>query len=480
MKKWICLALCLLMLLPMTLACKKEEQPEVGSSDVTEQVLDDGNLLNTIPAGNYGGKEFVICAQGEHEYEFKAEELTGDLANDALYTWIQTINGLYGVQVKYRVPDGDYFETQAVETTSGTVTTSIYAHNAYRLGIPVIAKLYKDWNSMGSMIDLTAPRWDVALNASSTYNGKLFGLNGNLSVSKMLYAMATFYNVDLLDDIGYTPEELCEIVDDGEWTFDMFEQVVKDLYEDRGNKGRDIYDVYGYMSRSGNSLDIWLAQLNMPITSRDGNNTITPAMLSDRNATIVQRLCNFYYNNTGVTYIYGSIGGNSTEADTFRDGTVGMVTCRFSRATMFAEMGVESFGILPGPKWEETDEYCTSLHDRYAIYGVSKSIRDEDVDFIAHITDALCAESTQTVYPQFYDVLLKQRYSKDPDTARMVDIIMKNVYIDTAFQFADHLELYPFAIRQMIIDNNPNIAGSYATFEQMLPTKLQQIYDAYK
>ena len=157
-----------------------------------------------------------------------------------------------------------------------------------------------------------------------------------------------------------------------------------------------------------------------------------------------------------------------------------MVTSRFSRATMYAEMGVESFGVLPGPKWEENDEYCTSLHDRYAIYGVSKSVLAEDVDFIAHITDALCAESTQTVYPQFYDVLLKQRYSKDPDTARMVDLIMKNVYIDTAFQFADHLELYPFAIRQMIIDNKPNVASSYANFEQMLPGKLQQIYDAYQ
>ena len=480
MKKWLSLALCLLMLLPMVVACKKEEQPEALSSDVTTPAVDDGNLLNTLPAGNYLGKEFIISAQGEHEYEFKAEELTGDLANDALYKWIQVINNRYSVQVKHRVPDGDYFEAQALETTSGTVTTSLYAHNAYRLGIPVIAKLYKDWNSMGNMIDLTASRWDVALNEASTYNGKLFGLNGNLSVSKMLYAMATFYNVELLDDIGYTPEDLYEMVDDGEWTFDQFEQVVKDLYVDGGNKGRDIYDTYGYMSRSGNSLDVWLAQLNMPITARDGNNKITPALLSERNSNIVQTLCNFYYNHTGVAYIYGSIGGNSTEADTFRTGTVAMVTSRFSRATMYAEMGVESFGVIPGPKWDENDEYRTSLHDRYAIYGVSKSVLDADVDFIAHITDALCAESTQTVYPQFYDVLLKQRYSKDPDTARMVDLIMKNVYIDTAFQFADHLELYPFAVRQMIIDNKPNVGSSYATFEQMLPGKLQQIYDAYQ
>lgn len=485
MKKVLCIVLVLLMLFPMMMSCKKEEEaPVVSDTEVVESTLPegDGNLLDTIPSAVYGGKQFLISCQGEHEYEFTAEELNGDIANDTLYKWISLINDRYGVSVESRVPDGEFYEAQAVETTSGMVETSLYAHNAFQLYMPVMAGLYKNWNDMGSMIDLNAPRWDQEINNASTYNGILYGLSGQLSISKMLYAMATFYNVGLLDEIGYDVEYLYQLVDDGEWTLDMLEMITKDMYVD-GNRDRkkDMDDTFGYLSRSGNSLDIWITQLNMSITSRDSANTITPTLYNEQNVEILKRLCEFYYNNAGIACIEGHTDENTTEAEAFRDGVAAMVTCRFSRATMFAEMGVESFGILPGVKLnKDQPDYYTGLHDRYAIYGVSKSILEEDRDFIAHITDALCAESSQTVYPQYYDVLLKQRYSKDPDTARMVDLIMKNVRFDTAFQFGKHLDMYPYMVRELIMANNPNLASAYGGIATSLPGKLQEVYNAYK
>ncbi|MBQ9085969.1 MAG: carbohydrate ABC transporter substrate-binding protein [Clostridia bacterium] len=485
MKRFFCLILVLLMLLPAVISCKKEETSQGNDSDVAATKFaetDDGNLLNTIPDANYGEKEYVITLQAEHEYEFQADEMTGDLANDTLYTWLNLINNRYGVQVKRNVPDGDFFTAQSTETMSGSVNSAIYAHNAFQLYIPVTAKLYKNWNDMGSMIDLTAERWDQKINQESTYNGILYGLSGDLSVSKMMYAMATFYNVALLDEIGYSPEYLYDLVDDGEWTLDLFEQIVKDLYVDNDkNRAKSIGDTFGYLSRSGNSLDMWFAQFNISITSRDTANTISPTLNTEQNVDVIKRLCDFYYNNKGVAYIEGHVQHKTTEAEEFPNGNVAMVTSRFSRATSFAEMGVDAFGILPGPKWnEEQTEYYTGLHDQYAIYGVSKSILDADIDFIAHITDALCAESSQTVYPQYYDVLLKQRYSKDPDTARMVDLVMKNVSFDTAFQFGNFLDSYPYMVRNMVAKNNSNLASEYAAIEKSLPGKLKQVYDLYQ
>ena len=484
MKKIFCVALVILMLFPMMLSCNKDEAPVESGTDVVTGTLPegDGNLLDTIPSANYGGKRFLIGCQGEHEYEFVAEELNGDLANDTLYRWISTINTRYGVSVESRVPDGDFFESQSVETMSGTVETSLYTHNAFQLYVPVLAKLYKNWNDMGSMIDLTASRWDQEINKSSTYNGILYGLSGELSVSKMMYAMATFYNVDFLDEIGYDPEYLYGVVEDGEWTIDMLEMITKDLYVDvNRNRKKDMEDTFGYLSRSGNSLDVWITQFDMSITSRDTANTITPTLYSERNVEILKRLCQFYYDNQGIACIEGHTDENTTEAEAFRDGVASVVTCRFSRATLFAELGVDSFGILPGVKWdEEQDDYYTGIHDRYAIYGVSKSILDADKDFIAHITDALCAESSQTVYPQYYDVLLKQRYSKDPDTARMVDLIMRNVRFDTAFQFGKHLDMYPYMLRELVMANDQNLASAYAKISQNLPAKLGEVYGAYQ
>ena len=485
MKRIFCMTLVLLMLFPMMMSCKKDEAPAESDSEVVEKIetaVEEVNLLDTIPVANYGGKTFLISAQGEHEYEFTAEELNGDLANDTLYKWFSTINNRYGVSVESRVPDGEFYEAQSVETMSGTVETSIYAHNAFQLYVPVLAGLYKNWNDMGTMIDLTAPRWDQEINKASTYNGKLFGLSGQLSISKMLYAMATFYNVELLDEIGYDEKYLYQLVDSGEWTLDMLELICKDVYIDvNNNKRKDLGDTFGYLSRTGNSLDIWVTQFNMAITARDTANTITPTLYTEENVDIVKRLCEFYYNNTGIAVIRGETDENTTEAEAFRDNMAAMVTCRFSRATMFAELGVDFYGILPGVKLNDAQtDYYTSIHDRYAIYGVSKNVLDEDKDFIAHITDALCAESSQTVYPQYYDVLLKQRYSKDPDTARMVDLIMKNVRFDTAFQFGKYLEYYPYLVRELIWANNSNLASSYDSMKVSLANKLQDVYRAYQ
>ena len=100
-----------------------------------------------------------------------------------------------------------------------------------------------------------------------------------------------------------------------------------------------------------------------------------------------------------------------------------------------------------------------------------------DIDFIAHITDALCAESSQTLYPKFYDILLKQRYSKDPATAKMVDLIMKNVAIDSTFLYNNFVDNYATLTRSLLwVNTRPDFVSSYASFENTLPKKLEELY----
>ena len=143
-------------------------------------------------------------------------------------------------------------------------------------------------------------------------------------------------------------------------------------------------------------------------------------------------------------------------------------------------MGVDAYGIVPGPKRDEDQtEYLTKLFEQYTIWGVGKNLNDADVDFVAHITDALCAESSQTVYPKFYDILLKQRYSKDPTTARMVDMVMKNQSLDTTYMFGAWLNSYPHILRNCIRDKAP-LASQWASVENTLPGKLEEMYSLYQ
>lgn len=488
MKRIICLMLVLLMILPMAVACKKDEEPvDTGASDVAGTSGETGpvNLLDTIPSANYGGRDFIITAQkaNNHHLEVQAEELTGETKNDTVYQWLETINSRYGVVVKPFIPDGDYWTAMNTEASSGSVTTSIYGHNAYELHKAVSAKVYKNWNSMGNMIDLTADRWDHAINNGITWNGVFYGLSGDLGYSKLQGAMAVFCNVALLDEVGYTTEDLYEMVEDKEWTFEVFESIVKDVYidTDYDNK-KSGGDTYGFVATSGNAHDIWFEQFGIAITEKDeANNAITPTLDNESNITLIEKLWSFYHENSGV-FSNNGVSTYGPEDKFFSENRAAMISTRLSYASQFAsDLGTDAYGILPGPMQnEDQDTYYTKLFDGYMIWGVNKNIAAADVDFIAHITDALCAESSQTLYPKFYDILLKQRYSKDPATAKMVDLIMENVAIDSTFIYNGILSNYATLIRSLIwVDTAPNFSSSYASFSTTLPKQLEELYQLH-
>ena len=486
MKRILCFALVLLMLIPMIVACKKDEAPEAtDNSDVAEESSSEGpvNLLDTIPTGDYGGKEFLISVENARKKEVCVEELTGEAENDTVYQWLETINGRYNVKVKGQVPDGDFFTAMNTETSSGAVATSIYGTMAYKVYKPVQARQYRNWYSMGSMIDLTAERWDKKVNDGVTWNGVLFGLTGDLGYGKLQGAMATFCNVALLDEVGYSTDDLYEMVDNREWTFEQFQSIVKDIYidSDYDNK-KSGGDTFGYVMISGNSHDVWLEQFGISITEQnEATHELVPTLYNEQNDTLIRELWSFLHELPGV---FSWINNNDygPEDRFFSDARAAMITTRLSYAAQFAkDLGAEAYGILPAPlKDEDQEDYYTKLFNEFAVWGVSKNILDADADFIAHITDALCAESSQTLYPKFYDILLKQRYSKDPATARMVDVIMKNVNIDPTFMYNTVLDGYAELTRGLLRGTTaPDLASKYGSISAGLPQKLQAIYDLH-
>ena len=192
-------------------------------------------------------------------------------------------------------------------------------------------------------------------------------------------------------------------------------------------------------------------------------------------------LINFYHENNSIASYTAAQTNKIYEDDYFSEGRAAMITTRLSYAKQFAEdLGVDEYGILPGPlRNEDQPEYLTKLFEQYAIWCVGKSILDEDKDFIAHITDALCAESSQTLYPKFYDILMKQRYSKDPDTARMVDTVMKNQSLDSVYMFGKWLNAYPHIPRDCY-RNGKSLAEAWGAIAENLPGKLEDMYEFYK
>jgi hypothetical protein len=98
----------------------------------------------------------------------------------------------------------------------------------------------------------------------------------------------------------------------------------------------------------------------------------------------------------------------------------------------------DDFGILPLPKYNETQERYYSDVNSYtgAMLGVPKSATDPERTSI--ILEALAAESRYTLFPVYYDLTLQRKYTRDEESAAMLDIIFTTTVYDSgaAYNFA--------------------------------------------
>ncbi|MBQ9557706.1 MAG: hypothetical protein IJU94_03775 [Clostridia bacterium] len=481
-----------------TTAVTGEQGTDAQTAALTTEALTeavyDPDILDTLPTARYGGKEFKFGLYNSQTYQFNLEGINGNQLDDALYRWVQTISRRYDVD--FAIESGKWFKNVSAEILTGTSEINLYGGNAYEVYMVISQGCFRDWNALNpAMIDLTAKRWDRTLNESATFNGKLLAATGSLGVSKLLSTTALFYNTELLMKNGVDETELFELVDNYEWTFEEFEKLVKDIYFDNDNSNsKSDGDLFGYYAVDGNSMDVWFPSFGIHLTERDEeNHTIIPTLWSDenleRNNGILERLGQVFH---GYDSIF--VGGydHPGDATKFANGEAATVTVPFRNAlTLFSSsMGTSAYGLLPTPMLDSDQHaYYSNLNDQYCIWGIPTSLPESELDFTAHIADALAAECSETVYYQYYDKALKNRYSKDENVARMVDVTMSNVVFDTAMQFGGMLakgktdityEGYPYIPRNMLKFNKLDLSSVKAEIENALAADLQKVYDCYK
>ncbi|MBO4308995.1 MAG: hypothetical protein J5885_04105 [Clostridia bacterium] len=496
MKKILLFLLVLVMILPLAAGCgKKKPETPTGtdsSSDTTKDAsalppTDDRvynfNILDTLPSAKYGGKEFTVKVMNNYMADFSVEHYTGDLLDDARYNWLKTVEERYDVQINYinyYTEAGGYYKTVLDDVMQGVNNVNLYcaiSSNVYRA---ILGGCYRDWNTLDSAwIDLSAKRWAVSLNESVSFNGKLFAATGDLGTSKLQYTQAIFYNEQMLSNYGVNTNDFYDMVDNYEWTFEALKATVKDIYIDSDmSETKSAGDTYGYYSNDGNAYFFWQTAFGVKLITINEDHTLTPNLYNEKNINILEKLNDFYFNNQSV---YSGNMEMDHDRDKFFNEEAAMVTVPLKECYSHFRFMDTSFGILPQPMYDsDQHEYFTYMNDQYAAFGIPITLPESDLNFTAHIADALCAESSESLYYQYYEVALKGRYSKDPDTARMVDILMSNVVIDPTMQFGTMLDMYPYILGNMVMQNNTNLASENDKVSGKVGDFLNEILAAYQ
>jgi hypothetical protein len=443
------------------------EQTETGRADIKD----------SLPDYNWEGREYRVAQNTNVGYEFFVEDMTGEATNDAVYNRNIAIEERFNVKI---VPTNFSSGSETINQTSTAILAGenawdIVSHLAYMSYSPISKGVYQNWLDV-NYVDFTAPWWNKLANDTCTFNGIAYTATGDINVTALLFTYGMFFNMRLTEENGMTASSLYNAVYDGKWTIDYFISLCSDIYTDvNGDGEKDKGDIFGYVAHPGISSDAWLAAFDQPISGKDENGLPTPKFMTDKTVSALEKISDFYYNKTGTLAPAEAEG----EVPMFADGKVVFVPSIFNDAFNTYRYMDDAYGILPYPKWDEAQKnYLTNARDQYTVLCVPKTV--EDTDFVGMITEALAAESYRYVYPAYYDIALKGKYSEDADTANMIDIIMKGRSFDFSYLFGEaNFVRLPYLFRDMLMNKQTDVASKYAKSEKALLKNVEKIADYY-
>ncbi len=478
----------LLCLAAMLLSCGEESgtttrtDTQTDASAMTES--EDKGALAALPDIDYGGRAFRVAVSNDSIRDIAAEEMTGEVTGDAIFTRNSKVEEKYNIEITHNIISdipGEWYKTLASSVLAGDDTYELGGHFAYLLYQAVSAGIYQDWNTVNT-VDLSNEWWAQSINDAATFNGKLYGLSGYLGMSMMQFAEAMFFNTRICAEYDISAEQIYQLVYDGKWTFDVFSEMVKDIYVDlNGNNQADDEDLYGFCNASGTSYDLWQTAFDLPVTGKDKNGDLTEFVLSDKRTQAIAAMGDFLHNNPGTRILVPDTNKSTWwyEQYNFSIGQQAFTAGLFLSAYELYRNMDDVYSIAPLPKWdEEQKEYLTHLNDRYTIWGIPMTVAD--TDFVGTIAEALACESYENVYPAFYDVALKQKFSSDEDCANMVDIAMKGLRFDVAYMYGEYMANAPYLFRQLIQKNSTELASTYERNKVKMHQKFEDVMSFYE
>ena len=486
MKRTLSAALALLMLGGAFSACGETAGSATDASPVSAEPLTEDtaetepretDLLDALPEGDFGGRDYTILLRTGKEYEFFSGELTGEIINDAVYERNTTVEDRWNVRIGYvdratTWGSGDRFnpELNAMILAGDSDFDIVAGYAAMILGA-VEKGLFLNWYDIPH-IDVNERWWSAQIADSLTINGKMFAMTGDIALSLWENMVCMYFNRQMAENYG--TGDLYGTVLEGNWTFDRLRAAVQGVTVDLNGDGRiTVDDRFGYVSFWSTAVDSYLPAFDIQIVKRGEDGWLTYTMNSERMIGALEKMQSLFFDGTQSAVMYSSGDLQKVFAE--------------DRALFFAHdlrtsatlRDMESdYGIVPYPKYDDAQEkYYSTSTDIFSVMLFPSTV--SDLEFAGCVTEALCALSWQKVIPAYYEIALKDKYNRDSQTGAMLDIIRDSLIFDVGYLNSFALSTAGHLFVQLAREGRTDFASAYAKNEKVYLKKLAKMQEAY-
>ncbi len=437
----VCLLMVLLMAAQTLASCGGSETTETTGETtpaVTETAATETELTANLPDVKYDGETITMLTAAEQWQDYYyVEEDTGDVVDSAVYQRNLTVEEQFDVKLDFHIMNGYGAGMDAVATTlqgavmGGTGEFDIYAaSSAYVFG--VLPKNYLcDLNQIPHL-DFTQEWWLSNINKQLTIGDHLYLASGTLGMQCLDNIRVIFFSKGVAENLALP--DMYSHVEDGTWTYDTFKNYIEMAYVDLdGNGEYSAADQYGFTGTSTEAIYALAFGFGQKNTEIGADGLPYTVGTSEKMENIFQTLKAMQ--ESSLLY-YGTETYTPTDElyPMFIENRVLFMGYTLNAATTGELREADDFGILPMPKYDEAQEKYLSMG--FAdVFGIPRGQKEADIERNGILLEAMNFENYDTVYPAYKEVAMERKFSRDAESAAMIDVILDGVYMDIGVIF---------------------------------------------
>ncbi len=454
-----------------------------SSEEITEE------LKPNLPEGlDFEGHVFTILnndygVPGWAQRDIYAEELNGTPINDAVFQRNANISEKYNCEIQsLQTMDLNGTLSKAVNSQDDSIDLATpYFWNG-QIGQNAVSGFFVNLKEVSS-IDLSSPWYDQKSVQDLEIMDKLYFMTTDLTIGDEIATAGIVFNKKLYEDYGYHDEygDIYQIVRDGKWTFDTFQNMVLSLSQDLDGNGKmDNNDFYGLLYQR-DSLHSFINAFDMRFAEKDQYGVPAYTLITEANADKIDSIFNFLYKKDNCFHVMNYFDATTTDFTTgmcnmFINNQAMFMWIRFADVEMLRTMDVD-FGIIPMPKYDENQKEYYSTVNNYM--GTATVIPQScyDPEKVGMFLEAISCESRKLLRPAYYDVNLQGKISRDEESRDMLDIIFENRAFDIGaiYNFGGFSE----EVYRMTQTYNSDYASLYAKGQKKYDKSLEKFINDY-
>lgn len=429
-----------------------------------------------VPDGlDYGGYVFTVLAYN-YEYmsafnDVTSDTVSGEVIEDALFERASRLLEKMNAKPESRQSDdvsaavrkavlagADEFDALDCSplTATGAVTGGYLLDTA---ALPYV--------------DLGRPWWNAGAAEELSVGGKRFFLNGDIDVNDNSATWGLVFNKQLCAE--FCPDEdLYTQVLNGVWTLERMNALCEDITADLNGDGvLDKEDRWGFVNSRNFSLAL-LEGSGEKIVTRGSDGGLVYNNGSDRLLNVMAMIAEGYSDRTKQFVCDLQADGWAAAPVIFSEGRALLRTITVKDIKAMRDMEQE-FGVIPVPKYEESqDGYCSLYHYTLS-YAYSVPVTLTDPERTGAVLEYLCFASADTLRPAYYDVTLSGKYAWDDESAAMLDIIFDNAVYDVGLNY--DLGFYD-KVKVVLTGDAGSIASGLAELESAMNESVKKLQES--